>query len=180
MSIEQQAPTPTCPACGNRILEKHGVFCPFCGTNMAEYAASANRPQYSGSRHAASGAAPQRPQAREVSRGVTTGRQTSHTQPTGLKNCPYCAEVIKAEAIFCKHCGRDLEPARVQQETEQLKPPRKWYRRTWFYVLTFLFLTPLWAIIVLDDPDQTTAAKVLATILMVVYVVSIGLWLAGA
>ena len=41
------------------------------------------------------------------------------------RKCPFCAEMIKAEAIVCKHCGRDVEPLpkeSPQEVTAEDKP----------------------------------------------------------
>jgi len=35
-----------------------------------------------------------------------------------MKRCPYCAELIKKEAIKCKHCGSDL----VENTSESISP----------------------------------------------------------
>ncbi len=34
-------------------------------------------------------------------------RQGVITGPT--KQCPYCAELVKEEAVVCKHCGREIQ-----------------------------------------------------------------------
>jgi len=43
---------------------------------------------------------------------IVTPTKNIQPQAASLKLCPYCAEEIQAEAIVCKHCGRDLNPAK--------------------------------------------------------------------
>jgi predicted RNA-binding Zn-ribbon protein involved in translation (DUF1610 family) len=42
------------------------------------------------------------------------------TQDKDVKECPFCAEVIKRKAIKCKHCGADL--ATVGEDIPTLSP----------------------------------------------------------
>jgi hypothetical protein len=37
-------------------------------------------------------------------------KEESTTPNCGERKCPFCAELVKREAVVCKHCQRDLPP----------------------------------------------------------------------
>src|SRR6218665_3700348 len=43
-------------------------------------------------------------------------------EEAGLRKCPYCAELIKVEAVKCKHCGEILDGHPNQKKTESSNP----------------------------------------------------------
>ncbi len=96
-----------------------------------------------------------------VIKPITNPKRVRQNSEVTTKKCLYCAETIQAEAVVCRYCGRDLLVSKRQ---------KKWYMSTEIKILTFLFFTPLWTLIVLDDPDSTTGVKVLASILLFLYI----------
>jgi hypothetical protein len=43
----------------------------------------------------------------------------------GNRTCPYCAESIKAAAVVCRYCGRDVEPVVVPEAAVNLDPAQR-------------------------------------------------------
>ncbi len=86
-----------------------------------------------------------------------------------MKKCPYCAEDIQADAIICKHCGKELDKAAVK---------KKAYKWTWYkkvivgFVVLFVALMVKGCVSNSNTPSAPPDHKQMANIISQSYVKS--------
>jgi hypothetical protein len=91
-----------------------------------------------------------------------------------MKKCPFCAEIIKDEAIVCRHCGREIDPDAVklvkgiQKHSKYMRGDKK----KWLLPFIVLLLIGLIAIVGIEINEEK-AMKLEATADAIRYLTSV-------
>lgn len=56
------------------------------------------------------------------------------------RECPYCKEKVKSNAVICKHCKSKLPPLQPKPPIPST-PPKKWYQTWWGFLIIMYALS---------------------------------------
>jgi hypothetical protein len=84
----------------------------------------------------------------------------------------------QAKQRYNELTGLAMQPTAIAPAAPTIiKKP--WYRSAGWKIAFFLFFTPIWTLIVIDDPESSTTVKVVAIVLFVIYILLACQWLTG-
>jgi ribosomal protein L40E len=96
--------------------------------------------------------------------------------------CTKCGVELPPESSFCSKCGSPVRPKSTSIKPREVPriPKRPWYFSDLFLILTFLFVTPIGAGLILADKQQRRWVKVIVGIIGLGSVVYFGYFFLGA